>query len=443
MPLTSSEAARIVEQLKATIDYVNSIYVPTPVEQPPMIQTPNELIMAMQGAVAGKVLILDPGFVCNDELILDFPVVLLNGGGKFGGDTRVDKAQPGPRFTNGITLRSEYSGVVGCRLTRDSDTRDVVLIEGAHTMVESNVILGNPIRGNKRGIAANGAGNVRIAHNYIDDFFGPYPGSDTQAICAWDMLPGLEILDNYCGAAGENILIGGSDSRDEAHMPRDLRIIGNDLVKPPNWQTDVDVNGFPKLVKNLLEIKMCIGAEIAGNRMKGNWAGHGQDGYGVVFTVHNQGGRNPWATIKNVRYHDNVCESTGGAFNILGLEYIKEQYKDRDVSIGAVRRSVMMEMVELYNNKFLSMNTTLGSGGRMNIFSQNTKSVWLEGNIFEGVGHTSAVYFVNGVNDDFRVTDNIWSKTKYVIKGDATLAGQPSWDKFTKNSVLRNNTEAM
>ena len=67
---------------------------------------------------------------------------------------------------------------------------------------------GDPLYGQKRGIALNGR-SVTIRNSYISDIKAV--GFDTQAIGGWNGPGPFTIENNYLEAAGENFILGGSD----------------------------------------------------------------------------------------------------------------------------------------------------------------------------------------------------------------------------------------
>ena len=69
---------------------------------------------------------------------------------------------------------------------------------------------GDPLYGQKRGIALNGR-KITIRNSYVSDIKAV--GSDTQAIGGWNGPGPFTIENNYLEAAGENFILGGSDPR--------------------------------------------------------------------------------------------------------------------------------------------------------------------------------------------------------------------------------------
>ena len=80
-----------------------------------------------------------------------------------------------------------------------------------HDIVLSHLYIhGDPVWGQKRGIALNAAA-VTIRDSHISDCKGV--GQDTQAIGGWNGPGPYTIENNYLEAAGENVMFGGADPR--------------------------------------------------------------------------------------------------------------------------------------------------------------------------------------------------------------------------------------
>lgn len=97
-------------------------------------------------------------------------------------------------------------------------------------------IHGDPVMGQKRGIALNGSA-VTIRNSYISDIKGV--GMDTQAICGWNGPGPFVIENNYLEAAGENVMFGGSDPSIPDLVTQDIVIRGNHLTRPMSWKNDI------------------------------------------------------------------------------------------------------------------------------------------------------------------------------------------------------------
>lgn len=97
-------------------------------------------------------------------------------------------------------------------------------------------IHGDPVMGQKRGIALNGR-SITIRNSHISDIKGV--GMDTQAICGWNGPGPFVIENNYLEAAGENIMFGGADPSIPDLVSGDIVIRGNHITRPMSWKEPI------------------------------------------------------------------------------------------------------------------------------------------------------------------------------------------------------------
>lgn len=97
-------------------------------------------------------------------------------------------------------------------------------------------IHGDPVMGQKRGIALNAA-SVTIRNSYISDIRAV--GMDTQAICGWNGPGPYVIENNYLEAAGENVMFGGADPAIPYLIPTNITIRNNHFSRPMSWRDPV------------------------------------------------------------------------------------------------------------------------------------------------------------------------------------------------------------
>ena len=102
-----------------------------------------------------------------------------------------------------------------------------------HIVLSHLYVHGDPILGQKRGIALNAA-FVEIRDSYIADCKGV--GMESQGIAGWNGPGPFVIENNYIEAAAENILFGGADPRIANLVPSDIVIRRNYLAKPDAWR---------------------------------------------------------------------------------------------------------------------------------------------------------------------------------------------------------------
>ena len=94
-------------------------------------------------------------------------------------------------------------------------------------------IHGDPVDGQKRGIALNAA-HVTITDSYIAECKGI--GQDTQAIGGWNGPGPYVIENNYLEAAGENVMFGGADPAIAGLVVDGVTFRRNHLSRPMSWR---------------------------------------------------------------------------------------------------------------------------------------------------------------------------------------------------------------
>jgi hypothetical protein len=392
--------------------------------KPAIIKTAAELDRALLAATDGARLLLDPTFTYPNALKLAHVNLTLESTTTLNG--RMTKVSPAPRFDKGIVLVGSGIHLVGLDI-RNSTGADIVIVSGKDCALDRCRVLGDPVTGAKRGIAANSDGNCQITGCYVDDCFGPYPGNDTQAICAWSMGPGLLIENCYLAGGTETVMIGGSDAPSPQRDPANIIIRGNTITKNPAWQTQ------PVSVKNTLELKNARHVLIEDNDISYSWAGRGQTGFLLVLTVRNQDGKDPTASIQDVTIQGNRFAHGAAAINILGHDNLQP--------------SEPMQRVTIAHNTFEDLNPLMY---QTKIDTASRKMIQIDGgsvdlviaeNTFAGTNLTSALYFAGGpALERFTFVGNRYPKTKYGVYGNNVTVGQ-AWAQFVTSGTNGPNTE--
>jgi hypothetical protein len=414
-------AAQDLNKARALLEQALEALRPTPAA----ITTPEALDRALAAAAPGAVLTLSPALVYPQSLTLRQAVTLQS-------DVplaRMDRTTPLPSFRGGLTIAGDGITLVGVEVRHPNPLTDIVLISGAHVTLDRVRVLGDPQKGAKRGIAANSNGDVTIRRSYVDDAFQSYPGNDSQAIGAWDLAPGLLIDDNYLAGGSETIMIGGADPASEARSPRDIVIRKNTITKNPAWQTQAIG------VKNTLELKNARQVVIEDNVIEYAWGGKGQDGYLLMLTVRNQGGKAPYSTIQDVTIRRNRYAHGAAAINILG----------RDNN----QPSTPMARVTITEEAFTDLDPTKYSGSsRMILINGGPSELAITTTTFSGAGLTSALYFAGGPPlERFTFSDNTYPKTRYGIFGSSARAGVDAqgvpyaWTQYVASGTLEGNRD--
>ena len=428
MPVDLPRARDLARQL------VDALTEDTTAIKPPIETTPissaDAFDRARSVAPAGAILTLDRTFRYAAPITLDKALTIQPAGAL--ALERIAENVPLPMFLGGLTIIANGVTVIGVEVRQSKPAADLIVIAGGHVTLDRLRVLGDPMTGARRGIAANGNGNVTIIGCRVDDIFGPYPSPDNhdqQAICAWDMAPGLRIENNFLRAGTETIMLGGADSSNLERMPSDVQILGNTITKRAEWQTQ------PISVKNLVEFKACRKVTFNNNTCGLSWGGHGQDGYLFMLTVRNQSGHAPWSTIEDVDILDNTFTGGAAAINVLG--------RDNNQSSGVMAR------VRIRGNTFEELDPTGYTGSaKMIQIDGGPDALAISGNTFRGRNLTSNVYLLGAAKaTQLVITDNTWPKTKYGIFGNNVSVGpadatNPAWRTYVASGTLSGNREA-
>jgi hypothetical protein len=421
-----------VEKAKALLQQALTALQPAVV----VIPTPAAFRVAYAAAAPGDVLTLSRALVYPDALVLDKAITLQAEG--LTTPTRMDATTPLPSFRDGIRIPGDHVTLIGLEVRKADPLTDIVVFTGAHVTLDRVRILGDPVRGAKRGIAANGNGDATIIRYYIADTFQILNGNDSQAICAWDMAPGLLIEDGFASGGSETIMIGGADAASADRMPSGVTIRGNDVTKRPEWQA------LAVGVKNLIEVKAGRNILIENNTLSYSWGGHGQDGYVFLVTVRNQDGRAPWSTVQNLVFRNNTISHAAAAINILGIDNIVEKTAGKPTPIGSVRPSVRASTISITGNRFTDIDPTLWTGSnRLILIGGSPIDVTIDMNVFVGAHLGSQVYFYGALPaariPGLVITNNTWSAATYGIKGDGMASGAATWAAYTIGGTLTGN----
>jgi hypothetical protein len=269
-----------------------------------------------------------------------------------------------------------------------------------------------------RGVSMHGV-NISVVNSMIFGVFKQF--QDTQAI-GTSRGPGPYTIDNdYLAASGETVLIGGDDPAIQGVIPSDIVISNSYLTKDLAWQAS------KSSVKTTLEIKNAQRVTVINNVIENAWTDE-QTGFLVSYTVRDQSGKAPWSTIQNLRMVNNVLRHGNQAFNILGLDDIKNS------TTGVLNASVRMQNVDIENVLAYDIGGAKwggGSGTRM-LFINN-------GPINFTFSHVTTIGATNGFlglvpgasntpSANLQVTCDVFPEGTYGISGNGSVSmGLPSW----------------
>jgi hypothetical protein len=103
-------------------------------------------------------------------------------------------------------------------------------------IVDRVYLHGNPLYGQKRGVALNGR-DVTIRNSYISDIKAV--GQDSQGIGGWNGPGPFTIENNYIEAGTENFLLGGSDPAIPGLVSEHVVIRYNYMTRPMSWRDPI------------------------------------------------------------------------------------------------------------------------------------------------------------------------------------------------------------
>jgi hypothetical protein len=296
-----------------------------------------------------------------------------------------------------------------------------------HLIFDRCFIHGDPKTGGKRGVGFNGA-SLAVVDSYLSDWKGV--GQDTQAIAGWNGPGPFKIVNNYLEGAGENIMFGGADAKVADLVPSDIEIRGNHFFKPLSWKVGhSSYAGTHWSVKNLLELKNARRVLITDNLLENCWP-DSQVGFAVLFTVRNENGTNPWATVSDVTFSHNVIRGTANGINMLGYDNVSgipSQYAKR----------LLLQHNLLYG---IGSNPSNGDGIAFQILA-GYQDVKIDHNT---AVHTGNIILADGApNPGFVFTNNISVHNQYGILGSNYGVGKPAIDHYFPGADIRKNVIVM
>lgn len=303
----------------------------------------------------------------------------------------------------------------GASQTQESQMpRDIV--------IDRVYIHADPFVGQKRGIALN-SGYTEIINSYISEIKSV--NQEAQAICGWNGTGPYLIENNYLEAAGENILFGGADPGIWQLVPSDITVRRNVMTKPLSWRTD------KWAVKNVFELKNARRVLIEGNIIENIWRA-GQNGFAVLLTPRNQGGKAPWSVVEDVTFRYNIVRHANGAFNITGFD--------------DVNPSAQTARVQIVNNVFYDLDTAWGGSGTFLQIGSGPRDLVVERNTVVHSGTGVSVYGSRGGApwpvEGFVFRDNVLRHNTYGIKGDGQANGQGTLNAYFAGLIIENNVFA-
>jgi hypothetical protein len=302
-----------------------------------------------------------------------------------------------------------------------SSSETVLANQPHHIIFDRCYIHGDANAGGKRGVSFQGS-HLGVIDSYLSDWKGVE--YDTQAIAGWNGPGPFKIANNYLEGAGENVMFGGADTVITNLTPSDIEVRGNTFFKPLSWKPgDPSYAGIKWSVKNLLELKHAQRVLIEGNTFENCWADT-QPGFAILFTVRNQSGTNPWATLSDVTFrHNKLLNSTNG-INLLGND------NESGIPSQTARRLLIS------NNLITNIGSDPGTGILFQILS-GYEDVVIDHNT---ALHTGTTISADGIpSPRLTFTNNIVQHNQYGIKGSGQNPGNSTITVYFPDSVITAN----
>lgn len=304
----------------------------------------------------------------------------------------------------------------------DGSSVQKTLVVVPHDLIVDRCYLhGDPVVGQKRGIALNSA-STTILRSYISEIH--VVGQDSQAIAGWNGPGPYTILDNYLEAASENLLFGGSDPSIPNLVPTNITIAANTLTKPVAWRGHADW-----AVKNLFELKNARGVGFEGNTVSNVW-GPGQGGFAVQLTPRNQDGACPWCTVEDVKIIKNTFTGMAAAVNILGMDNLHP--------------SARLSRVLISGNTFDDIDPWAWAGNdKLFQLLAGPVDVTIDDNTTKGQ-HIGSVLYFDGAPKALRLifTNNKYPASLYgIFGGGSSAGGNPphAWVDYVDGGTISGN----
>ena len=122
------------------------------------------------------------------------------------------------------------------RLGDGSSAQNSLSLVPHHFILDHLYVHGDPLRGQKRGIATN-VGHFELRDSHISDIKAV--GQDTQAVGGWNGPGPFTIENNYLEAAGENVLFGGAYPYIPGLVADGVVLRWNLISRPMAWKNPI------------------------------------------------------------------------------------------------------------------------------------------------------------------------------------------------------------
>lgn len=327
--------------------------------------------------------------------------------------------QAGPYCIN-ITPDAYRISFERLTLKNDNQYGSIAEVNGSDIKFDTCNLLGDPIYGQHRGIAANGR-DISVVNSRIENCF--LIGQDAQAICGWTGTKNLLIDGCYLEGGAQSVMIGGSDPSDLFRIPTNVKVVNSILTKKESWFA---MNPIPQ-IKCALELKNCINFHAFNCTLQFAGVSQGQGSFLIVLTPRNQSGKAPFTTIQNVLIEHCIGKFAGSCVSFLG--------HDTNYPSGPLRN------VTIKNCEFAEINHKIWKGsGRIFQFDQGPQNLTLEDiSVTSDTTLNSNAYFMGAPPQNLIMRNIHWPKTNYDLKVDKGGMGIDAVRKYCQNLVFENS----
>lgn len=406
---TQAQIDAIMDRTKADLDRLFAV---TP---PPTSTVKSNLQLAIDKAQDGAILQLDPSLHEPNPIAVTRPITLLG---------RSDPTGQMPQIRGGMDIAVPRVTLQGIEIHKDQQRNDVLVILGDSVTLTDVSVLGDPVKGQKRGILAN-APNLTLRFVTVDHIW--LSDQDSQALCGWDNTKNLLAENCYFSGAGETVLFGGADPLNATRRPANITFRKQCvLTKRLEWRT-------PQYqVKTTLELKNVSGFTMQDCEIRNAWQ-QAQDGYLIMLTPRNQDGHAPESAVEDVL----IQRCTGGHASA----FLALRGTDDEKPSGPLQRvKILGNTMSDFDPSVWRSGATWGSDKLM-LVQAGPSDITIDGNTLSGVHHSSALYFdVLPQAQKFNLTNNTYEKTEYgIFGGDSSPS--TAWAQYVASGLLQGNSE--
>jgi hypothetical protein len=236
------------------------------------------------------------------------------------------------------------------------------------------------IHGSTAGDVQNGIRLNSARTSIIDSYIDQCQSTTVESHCIAGVngTGPFKIVNNYLGGSTIQVLFGGARSQITSNVPSDIEFRLNWCRKPLSWRPgDPSYAGTQWYVKNLFELKNARRVLIDGNTFEQNWPFNGagpdasaQAGYAILFTVRDEGGLMPQATVRDITVRNNIIRKSNAGISFYGVEgagatTIKVDnnlFDDIGLNWGNNDRSGQIAQVNRVPNVVFNHNTMIHDG---------------------------------------------------------------------------------